>query len=136
AERGHRVTLVARPDTAVPGRDPFTFYGVERLPTLDIRTIPGAPGAGVRRARFLVQAAWTARAARRADTVVMTRDLGLASLLVARPAGPVRLVYESHGLSDVVAAELPQLLGRPELAPSPRKLARLAAREAHVWQQA
>ena len=137
AERGHSVTLVTRPDTAVPGRDPFTFYGVERPATLDVRTIAGAPGASARRARFLTQAALTARtAARDGRTVVMTRDLGLAALLVGLPGRPVRLVYESHGLADVVAAELPKLLGRPGLAPSPAKLTRLARREARVWQRA
>ena len=132
AARGHEVTLVVRPDTAVPARDPFGLYGLDRPATLSIRTIGGARGESARRARFLLQAALAAFTAR---SVVFTRDLGLAALLVALP-GRGRLVYESHGVADVVAAELPRLLGRVDLAPSPRKLARLARREARVWQRA
>lgn len=133
ATRGHEVTLVVRPDTSRPARDPFAFYGVDRPASLTIRTIGGAPGPTARRVRFLIQAALAARAAR---SVVFTRDLGLAALLLALPGPTVRLVYESHGLADVVSAELPRLLGRPELAPSPAKLARLARREARVWRRA
>jgi len=46
------------------------------------------------------------------------------------------LVYESHGLADIVAGEMPALLGKPELTPSPGKLRRLARREARVWARA
>lgn len=69
--------------------------------------------------------------------IVFTRDLGLASFLVQAPfARRARVVYESHGIADVVAAEMPQLLGRPDLVPSDAKLRRLARREARVWQRA
>ena len=36
ARRGHAVTLIVRPDTHVPPRDPYAFYGVPRIPALTI----------------------------------------------------------------------------------------------------
>jgi glycosyltransferase involved in cell wall biosynthesis len=45
-------------------------------------------------------------------------------------------VYESHGHAVTVAEEMPALLGKPELAPSGAKLARLNRREHRVWQRA
>jgi glycosyltransferase involved in cell wall biosynthesis len=66
-----------------------------------------------------------------------TRDLGLADFLLQRPsARRVSLVYESHGVTARVSEELPHLLGRPELAPSRRKLQRLDRRERRVWRRA
>jgi glycosyltransferase involved in cell wall biosynthesis len=44
-------------------------------------------------------------------------------------------VYEAHGYAPAVSQELPRLLGTAA-RPSPRKLARLARREARVWQRA
>lgn len=134
AERGHDVTLVVRPDTAPSPRDPFAFYGASRSERLAIRTIGGAPGPHLRRLRFLAQAVATAVGS---EGVVVTRDLGLAALLLQVPLpGHARLVYESHGIADVVSAEMPLLLGRPDLAPSPAKLRRLARREGLVWRRA
>jgi glycosyltransferase involved in cell wall biosynthesis len=84
--------------------------------------------------RFLVEAGTMAATWR---GVVLTRDLGLASFLVQAPfARRARVVYESHGIADVVSAEMPMLLGRPDLAPSAAKLRRLARREARVWKRA
>src|SRR5690349_980189 len=40
AARGHDVTLVVRPDTAMSVRDPFAFYGLPPEARLTIRTIP------------------------------------------------------------------------------------------------
>jgi glycosyltransferase involved in cell wall biosynthesis len=72
----------------------------------------------------------------RAD-VVYTRDLGLAALLSRIPrSGRPRLVYESHGIAPVMAAEMPALLGSSAPEPSPHKLARLDRREALVWRHA
>ena len=34
AARGHDVTLIVRPDTQSPARDPFAFYGLPRIPAL------------------------------------------------------------------------------------------------------
>lgn len=133
ASRGHTVTLVVRPDTARPARDPFAFYGQPALPSLEIVRAP-APAASLRRAAYLAVAT-RAALARHAD-IVFTRDLGLAAALVRLPrtARPP-LVYESHGYAPEVSRALPQLLaGAP--APSAAKLARLERREARVWRRA
>lgn len=134
AERGHDVRLVVRPDAARPARDPFAFYGLPKTPRLRIEAIGGAGGARGRRVAFLVSAIGAA-AGSDAD-VVFTRDLGLAALLLRLPDGrrpPV--VYESHGVAAVVAAEMPRLLGTTDAA-SPAKLARLESRERRVWRRA
>jgi hypothetical protein len=69
--------------------------------------------------------------------MVLTRDLGLAAWLLQLPKSRrPRVVYESHGLSVAVAREMPAVLGKPELAPSPGKLKRLDRREALVWRRA
>ncbi len=39
ASRGHTVTLVVRPDTQSPARDPFAYYA---LPTMDVSTSSGS----------------------------------------------------------------------------------------------
>jgi glycosyltransferase involved in cell wall biosynthesis len=66
----------------------------------------------------------------------MTRDLGVASVLLALPrALRPPLVYESHGYAPDVAAALPDLVATAT-RPSAGKLQRLATREARVWQRA
>jgi glycosyltransferase involved in cell wall biosynthesis len=134
AARGHDIRLVVRPDTAPVARDPFEFYGLPRDPRLTICPVDAGGGPRTRRLRFLLSAV---RQAARPSALVLTRDLGVAALLlqVPRPQRP-RVVYESHGVAPVVGAELPQLLGRPELAPSAAKLRRLDRREAQVWTRA
>ena len=135
AARGHRVTLLVRPDSATPPRDPFRFYGVAPTPTFTIDAIPAMGGATGRRVRML----WAAlrRALAGGIDVVYTRDLGLAALLARVPASRrPRLVYESHGIAPVVSASMPALLGPPHRTPSPRKIARLDRREALVWRRA
>ncbi len=134
ALRGHDVRLIVRPDTAVPPRDPFDFYGTTRPASMSVEVIGRAPGPHLQRIRFLAQAAGRALAS---SGVVFTRDLGLAAFLLQIPgARRLRIVYESHGIADVVSAEMPRLLGRPELTPSSTKLQRLADREARVWRGA
>lgn len=134
AARGHDVTLVVRPDTAARPRDPFAFYDWPANARLTIRRIPSAGPAHARRARFLLSAAALAA---RSSGIVYTRDLGLAAFLLQMPIGRrARVVYESHGIADVVAAELPRLLGAGARVPSASKLARLARREARVWKRA
>jgi glycosyltransferase involved in cell wall biosynthesis len=135
AARGHDVTLVTRPDTTSPPRDPFRFYGLAPLDTLRFASVSAAPGGRAGRVRFLLSA--MRRSGGRPAPIVVTRDLGLADFLLQRPAGrrpPV--VYESHGVTAVVSRELPALLGKPELAPSARKLHRLDRRERRVWRRA
>ncbi len=135
AGRGHDVTLVVRPDSAPVARDPFAFYGLPPIDALRVRVVPAGGAGRARRIRFLLAAARWATAQRGA--VVLTRDLGLAAWLLQLPRS-IRpaLVYESHGPADTVAAEMPALLGKPDLAPSPGKLRRLARRESRVWAHA
>jgi glycosyltransferase involved in cell wall biosynthesis len=136
ARRGHRVTLVVRPDTSGRTRDPFAFYGLAPSSDLNVLPIAGAATPTLARLRFLASAAGASRRGS-GSSVVFTRDLGLASFLLTPLGGRCRrLIYESHGVADVVAAELPHLLGRPDLAPSAAKLRRLARREQRVWSRA
>jgi glycosyltransferase involved in cell wall biosynthesis len=134
AARGHDVTLVVRPDTAMSVRDPFAFYGLPPEARLTIRTIPTSGGAHARRVRFMLEAA---RLATSQPGIVYTRDLGLASFLLQFPrVRRPRVVYESHGVACVVSEEMPRLLGNAALAPSPAKIARLDRRDRRVWQRA
>ena len=133
--RGHEVTLVVRPDTTHPARDPFAFYGLPPVARLSIHAVPAATGAKAQRAHFLFASLRMALADR--DVTIYTRDLGCASMLLQLPRSrrpPV--VYESHGLSVTVAEELPRLLGNPNLTPSQQKLKRLDRRERRVWARA
>lgn len=135
AERGHVVQLVVRPDTQQPARDPFAYYDLPRTDRLIVERAPvTGPQAG-RRLAYVAFAAGRALGGRRAD-VVMTRDLGVAALLCAIPrAMRPPVVYESHGYAPDVAAALPGLVATAQ-PPGARKLARLARREAQVWQRA
>jgi len=134
AARGHDVTLVVRRNPTDPNRDPFRFYGVSPASRLQIRYVPTARGRVTNRLRFLRAALSRARSS---DGLVYTRDLGLASLILAWPRLlPVRVVYESHGVAPIVSQELPRLLGQPALAPSPAKVRRLDRRERRVWTRA
>jgi len=135
AARGHRVRLIVRPDTHVPRRDPFAYYGVPALPALAVEQAPlptGALPALAARVGYMSFAAGRVMGA--GADVVMTRDLGLASLLLRVPGRPP-LVYESHGYAPDVAAALPQMLTTATV-PSPAKLERLARRERRVWRGA
>lgn len=135
AARGHHVTLIARPDTRVPARDPFAYYGLERSDRFRIEAAPVKGPDAARRLGYLAFALGRAMGRARAD-VLFTRDLGVAALLVRTPRGlRPPLVYESHGFSPDVAAELPAMIATAKPA-SPAKLARLAAREALVWREA
>lgn len=135
AERGHVVHLAVRPDTQRPPRDPFEYYALPRIDRLIIERAPVTGPQVARRFGYLAFAAGRAMGRARAD-IVMTRDLGVASLLAGMP-GSLRppVVYESHGYAPEVAAALPQLVATAK-APGARKLARLAAREERVWRGA
>ena len=134
AERGHDVDLVVRKDTHSPPRDPFQYYGLPRLDRLRIEPVPVPDRpAAARRIAYLAFAAGRAFGRARAD-VILTRDLGVAALLLRVPSRPP-LVYESHGYAPDVAAALPDLVATAASA-SPRKLRRLAQREAAVWRGA
>ncbi len=133
AGRGHEVRLVVRPDTHVPARDPFDYYGLARSARLIVDRVPVSGPHLVRRVEYLAFAAGRAIGAGRAD-IVMTRDLTVASLLLRLPARPP-LVYESHGYAPEVAAALPHLVSTAQ-PPSASKHARLARRESFVWRRA
>lgn len=145
AERGHEVTLVVRPDSHTPARDPFVFYGLTPLRAdhadhtgkgfLRIEVVPLTGPATARRVGYLTFAIGRAMGRTRQD-LVFTRDLGLASALLRLPAA-VRppVVYEAHGIAADVARALPELLTGGAQA-SPAKLRRLDRREAHVWSAA
>ena len=134
AERGHEVDLVVRKDTHAPGRDPYAYYGLPPLARLRLEyaPVPDRPAAA-RRLGYLAFATGRAFGRTRAD-VVLTRDLGVAALLLRVPSR-APLVYESHGYAPDVARALPELVATATHA-SPRKLRRLADREALVWRQA
>ncbi len=133
AARGHAVTLLVRPDTMRPARDPWLFYGAPRDPRLSIARLPPLPSA-LRRGAYV--AAALGRALTVTPDIVFTRDLTLADLLLELPrAIRPRLVYESHGYAPAVAAERPRAISGGAPASS-RKLARLTRRESRVWRRA
>ncbi len=135
ARRGHDVSLVVRPDTHTPARDPLTYYGLPAAATLHIERAPVGGPPIARRIGYLAFALGRALGAARHD-VVMTRDLGVASLLVGIPRSMrAPAVYESHGYAPEVAAALPGLV-ETAARPSAAKLRRLAKREARVWRRA
>lgn len=134
-ERGHEVQLIVRPDTQSPPRDPFAYYG---LPPSNRVTIERAPVFGphvARRVGYLSFALGRSLGKARVD-ILMTRDLGTASMLTAVPLSMrAPLVYESHGYAPDVAAALPQMLTDAR-APGRGRVKRLAKREAAVWRSA
>jgi glycosyltransferase involved in cell wall biosynthesis len=135
AARGHEVTLAVRPDTRQPARDPFEYYGLPPHPRLRIERAPVTGPAAARRLGYMAFAAGRAAGRTRADAI-LTRDLGIASLLLGiPPALRPPLVYESHGYAPDVASALPALIAtaRP---PGAAKLKRLERREARVWARA
>jgi glycosyltransferase involved in cell wall biosynthesis len=136
AERGHDVRLVVKGDTHVPPRDPFEFYGLaplRREGRLVVERANAPAGAGtVARVGYMSFALGRAYGHTRAD-ILMTRDLGVAALLLHLPPSlRAPLVYESHGYAPDVARALPGMLAtaRP---PSASKIRRLTAREDKVW---
>jgi glycosyltransferase involved in cell wall biosynthesis len=134
-QRGHDVNLIVRPDTLVPPRDPFAYYGLTQDSRLRIERAPVSGPPLARRLGYLAFGVGRAMGRTRAD-VLMTRDLGVASTLLRLPrAMRPPLVYESHGYAPDVAAALPDLVATAT-RPTPGKLQRLARREAHVWQRA
>lgn len=135
ASRGHAVTMVVRPDTVTPARDPLAFYGLAPIVGLRIEQAAVAGPPAGRRAGYLTFALGRALGRARQD-LVFTRDLGLASLLLRVPlAWRAPVVYEAHGLAAETAAALPDLVSGAPRA-SAGKLQRLAARDARVWKTA
>lgn len=135
ASRGHAVTLIVRPDTHTPPRDPYAFYGLPRIPTLHVEVAPITGPPAARRAGYLTFTIGRALGRARQD-LIFTRDLGLASLLLRVPAGlRAPVVYEAHTIAADAAAARPALLTDAATA-SASKLQRLAKRDARVWRGA
>jgi len=144
AMRGHDVTLLVRPDSHDPPRDPFAFYGLPPEPRLTIARASASTPSGIARRAAATglarRAAYLAAAMRQVlfgrYDVVLTRDLGAAALLVRWPRflrPPV--VYESHGYAPAVSGARSDLLTGGRSA-STAKQRRLAGAEARVWRQA
>jgi glycosyltransferase involved in cell wall biosynthesis len=135
-ERGHEVRLVVKGDTHVPPRDPFDFYGLPRRDRLVIERANAPAGAGIAaRVGYLSFTVGRAFGRGRAD-ILMTRDLGVAALLLRIPKSMrPPLIYEAHGYAPDVAQALPEMIAtaRP---PRAAKIRRLTAREDEVWRQA
>jgi len=133
AARGHTVTLLVRPDTTRPARDPWLFYGATRDTGLTISRLPPLP-AFLRRGAYL--AAALGRAVSVLPDIVLTRDLLLADMLLRLPV-KLRppLVYESHGYAPAMAAERHTAITGAATV-SWRKILRLTARESRVWRGA
>ena len=123
SERGHNVQLIVRPDTSLPARDPFEFYGLTPNSRLTFEYVPVMGPPIARRAvylahvieRFLDFRQWS---------MIFTRDLGVAAMALKLPSrlrAPV--VYESHGYAPVFAETLPELVTGKESG-SARKLRR------------
>jgi glycosyltransferase involved in cell wall biosynthesis len=135
ADSGHDVTLIVRPDTHDPPRDPFEYYAVQPSTRLRIERAQAAGPAPARRLGYLSFALGRAAGRGRAD-LLFTRDLGVAAaLLLLPPRVRAPLVYESHGYAPDVAGELPNLVSTAR-APGNLKLARLRRRERRVWRRA
>ncbi|HEX5473712.1 MAG TPA: glycosyltransferase family 4 protein [Vicinamibacterales bacterium] len=135
AARGHRVTMIVRPDTASPARDPFAFYGLPASRDLSVERAPVSGSATMRRVGYLTFAAGRALGRARQD-VVFTRDLGVASALLRVPAAfRPPIVFEAHGVASLVSRALPTLVSTAS-PPSDAKLRRLDRRDARVWHAA
>ena len=131
AARGHQVFLGVRPDTVRPPRDPLQFYGLPELPTLTIDRLRVAGSATVRRILYCLFA--VERAVCRRSDVILTRDLGVASVLLNIPRWlrpPV--VFESHGFAPVFAETMDELVSGGARADQAKR-DRLFRREERVW---
>jgi glycosyltransferase involved in cell wall biosynthesis len=134
AERGHTVQLLVRPDTVRPPRDPFAFYGIAPHARLLVQRARVFGSEPVRRMAYMANACVATMRGR--TDVVLTRDLGVASVLLRLPRfSRPPLVYESHGFAPVFAATMPDLVSGA-VAASRSKLRRLLAREERVWRLA
>jgi glycosyltransferase involved in cell wall biosynthesis len=135
ARRGHHLRLVVRPDSAMPPRDPWAYYGLPELPALTIEHVPVPSAPSARRVAYVAHSLWRSIGRSRAD-VLLTRDLTIAGLLVHIPSfmrPPV--VYESHGFAPAVSEDLPTMLSKaPGVSPAKRR--RLEAREQLAWARA
>jgi glycosyltransferase involved in cell wall biosynthesis len=133
AARGLDVRLVVRHSDPRPTGEILSGFGVEATPRLHVdRLIVGhAPNSSfVPRLRYLTQSLLLGRRSSRQGSVVLTRDLQLADLLLR--VGCRNLIYEAHAVEAVMYDERHRLYGL-EQAPNPAKRRRIENRERRVW---
>lgn len=136
AAAGTPTTLLVRRSDPRPTAELLALYGVtpsERLQVTRIGVGHRTGAFALPRARFLLRAGAAGWSALRRRSVVFTRDLQLADLLLRASAGP--LVYEAHAVEALMYQERGAIYGTAE-TPDPAKARRIAAREARVWRRA
>ena len=136
ARAGLRTRLLVRHSDPRGTSEVLEHYGLSAGSGLEVRRLHVLHRAGLfsmPRALFLAQALPRAATWMRGGGLVFTRDLQLADLLVR--GGGRRVVYEAHAVEALMYAERGALYGTGE-RPSPRKQARLRARERRVWTRA
>jgi glycosyltransferase involved in cell wall biosynthesis len=138
ARAGARTTLIVRQTDDRPTAEILEGYGVSPDARLQVRRVSVLHRRGsfaLPRASFLLRA-WVSLLRRPPGSVVFTRDLQLADLLLRLPP-PARpqLVYEAHAVESLMYAERGAIYGTAE-RPRPRKAARIATRERRVWRRA
>lgn len=135
AARGHFLTLLVRPDTVEPPRDPWRYYDLAPSERLTVRRARVGGPQAIRRLQYISAALLEAMSPRSHD-VVLTRDLGVASALLRLPrAWRPPVVYESHGLAPVVGDMMPAVVSGARRA-STMKQGRLLRRERRAWHRA
>ncbi len=127
ARRGVEVELVVRRTDARTDAECLAYFGLEPHPKLRLRRVRAHGRLG-----FLLRAAPLMLASKAGD-ILYTRDLILAEL--AAKLADAAVVYEAHTVAAVFAEERRGMYedGAP---PTPRKLARLDAREKRVLENA
>jgi len=136
AARGREVRLIVRHSDPRPTDEILAGFGVEATEHLHVdRLIVGhAPNSSfIPRLRYLSQSLLMGRRASRHGSLVLTRDLQLADLLLR--IGCDHLTYEAHAVEAVMYDERHQLYGHGGV-PSPAKRRRIAGRERRVWTRA
>ena len=136
AMRGREVRLVVRHSDPRPTEEILREFGVDATKHLHVdRLIVGhAPNSSfIPRLRYLSQSLLMARRASRHGSLVLTRDLQLADLLLR--IGCDQLTYEAHAVEAVMYDERQQLYGLGG-GPRPAKRRRIESRERRVWSKA
>jgi glycosyltransferase involved in cell wall biosynthesis len=139
ARSGVATTLIVRQSDPRSTPEILALLGLTPHPALAVTRLPGFHRRGafaLSRFSFLARTWALATLALARGSIVFTRDLQLADLLLARPRfAPNRILYEAHAIEALMYAERGALYGTGERA-LPRKVRRLAARERRVWRRA
>jgi glycosyltransferase involved in cell wall biosynthesis len=139
ARSGLQTTLLVRHSDPRSTEEILALLGLVPQPTLSVRRLAVFHATGQRalaRMCFLARASICASRELLRGSIVYTRDLQLADLLLSRARlGRSRVVYEAHAVEALMYAERGALYGTTE-TPLSRKVQRLAARERRVWRRA